>query len=283
MKQLTAVALNFRRYTGSNQSSSEVGKSTPFTKSLISTIGIGIWLVLFSFLTPLTTLAQAADCPTIANTDQTSVTACTGYIIDSLQVKTSVFWPDKIELVRFDSPQTNPYDRTDGTSLGELISSNGIATMRTIAFPPTTLTTDRVYYVYGLVKPLPTDANCRPFALVTVTIKANATATIKAQEATCTGSESAADGWVGIVGFEPTDRYEVANNGLFSGESHPIPSDGIIVRNLTRTGKPETYGVRIYSAFGCFVERSVTLANISCACPPVRCVPIVIQKLTRVR
>jgi hypothetical protein len=281
MKKLTAVTLAFRGYAGRNRASAEVGESTPFTGSLIS--ALGVCLVLFSFLTPQTAPAQTVDCPALTNTAQTSVTACTGYIVDSLQVKTSVFWPNKVELVRFDSPQTNPYDRTDGTTLGDLISSNGIATMRTIAFPPNTSTTDKTYYVYGLVKPIPTDATCRPFALVTVTIKTNATATVNAQEATCTGSESAADGWVGIVGFDPTDRYEVSNNGLFSGESRPIPADGIIVRNLTRTGNPKTYGVRIYNAFGCFVERSVTLANRACSCPPVRCVPIVIQKLKRVR
>ncbi|MVM41185.1 hypothetical protein GO730_31640 [Spirosoma sp. HMF3257] len=188
-----------------------------------------------------------------------------------------------MELVRFDSPQTNPYDRINGVSLGELISSNGIATMRTIPFPLNTEASDKTYYVYGIVKPIPTDANCRPFALLTVTIKANATATLKAQEASCTGSVSEADGWVSVLGYQPTDRYEVSTNGIFSGQSYPIPNDGIVVRNLSRTGKSQTYNVRIYSEFGCYVERSVKLENISCSCPPVRCVPIVIQKVRRGR
>lgn len=281
MKEMTTVVLHFWRCSGRSRNSTAIENSSVYTGLPIGVFGL--CLLIFSGLAFQPTKAQGVDCPTITNTAQTSVTACTGYIIDSLQVKTSVFWPDKIELVRFDTPQMNPYDRTDGTSLGELISSNGIATMRTIAFPSNTSTTDKTYYVYGLVKTLPTEASCRPFALVTVTIKPTATATIKAQEATCIGTESAADGWLGIVGFESTDRYEIANNGLFSGESHPIPTDGVVVRNLSRTGKPATYGVRIYSAFGCFVERSVTLANIACACPPVRCVPIVIQKLKRIR
>lgn len=243
-------------------------------------VGVTCLLILGLF-SPLLSNAQTIDCPTITNTTQTSVTACTGYIIDSLQVKTSVFWPDKIELIRFNSPQTNPYERIDGVSLGELISSNGIATMRTIAFPPNTDASDKTYYVYGVVTPAPTDVNCKPFALITVTIKASAMATLQAQEASCMGSESAADGWIKLIGYQPTDRYEVSTNGLFSGQNYPIPTDGVVVSHLSRTGNPKTYDVRVYSAFGCYTVQSVMLANIACICLPEKCVPIVIQKLSR--
>ncbi|GAB4039644.1 hypothetical protein [Spirosoma gilvum] len=194
-----------------------------------------------------------------------------------MQVRTTAFWPDKIELVRFDSPQTNPYN--GGVSLGELIASNGIATMRTISLPPNTDVVDKTYYVYGRLSPFPTDTTCRPFALLTVIVKPAPQATVSAQEATCQDSVSLANGWVRINDVTQIDTYEVANNGVFSGASHPIPADGMVIQHLKRTGKPQTYKVRIYSAFGCYVERSITLANTSCACPPAKCVPIVIRKI----
>lgn len=218
-----------------------------------------------------------AQCPSITNTTQTSVTVCSGSLVDSLQVRTTAFWPDKIELVRFDAPQLNPYQ--GGVSLGELISSNGIATMRTVAFPPNTDVSDKTYYVYGRLNPLSADGSCRPFALLTVIVKPLPQSTVLAQEATCQNLVSLADGWVRINGFSATDTYEMANNGVFSGSSHPVPTDGVVVQNLKRTGKPESYMVRIYNAFGCFVERSVLLANTPCTCPPTRCIPIVIRKI----
>jgi hypothetical protein len=183
---------------------------TGYTKSRI--------LLKASFLTAccqllLTSLYAQTGCPTITNTSQTSVAVCTGYIVDSLQVRTTALYPTKIGMVRFDTPQSNPYEGDNGVYLGELISSNGIATMRTISFPPNPETTSKTYYVYGYLKPTPADASCRPFALLTVTIKPNPVATVKTMEATCTGTVSAADGSVAVIGFRPKDRYELANNG----------------------------------------------------------------------
>lgn len=231
----------------------------------------------------LTSLYAQTDCPTITNTNQTSVTVCTGYIVDSLQVKTSAFFPTKIGMVRFDTPQSNPYEGSNGVYLGELIASNGIATMRTISFPPNTETTSKTYYVYGYLKPTPADVSCRPFALLTVTIRPNPVAIVKATEATCTETVSVADGSVSVVGFKPTDTYELANNGLFSGTSYPIPNDGLIVRNLNRTGAVATYRVRVYSSFGCYVEKAVMLMNTPCSCVSGLCIPFVVRRIPKVR
>ncbi len=227
----------------------------------------------------LTSLYAQTGCPTITNTNQTSVTVCTGYIVDSLQVRTTAFFPTKIGMTRFDTPQSNPYEGDNGVYLGELISSNGIATMRTISFPPNTGIISKTYYVYGYLKPTPADASCRPSALLTVTIKPNPVASAKATEATCTGTVSAADGSVAIVGFRPKDTYELANNGIFSGTSHPIPDDGLIAKNLSRTGVVTTYGVRVYSPLGCYVEKTVMLMNTPCSCVPGLCIPFVVQRI----
>jgi len=244
------------------------------TDTTFRQVTILFWLV---FICLLSTKKVKAQCPSITNTTQTSVTVCSGSLVDSLQVRTTAFWPDKIELVRFDTPQVNPYK--GGVSLGELISSNGIATMRTVAFPPNTDVSDKTYYVYGRLIPLASDTTCRPFALVTVIVKPAPIATLLAREATCQDSVSLADGWVRINNVAPTDTYEVANKGIFSGNSQPIPTDGVVIQHLKRTGKPETYAVRLYSAFGCFVERSITLLNTSCACLPAKCVPIFVRKI----
>ena len=229
-------------------------------------------------LTSPTLYAQTAGCPTLTNTSQTTVTACSGYVIDSLQVQTTAVWPDKIELVRFEAPQLNPYTGPFGVRLGELISSNGIATMRTISFPPNTGPLNKVYYVYGLLKPSSTDAACQPFALITVTIKPGPTGSVQAYEATCAGAVSANDGRVTAMDFDPASRFEVSGNGIFSGFSQPIPADGALVKNISRTGQRQSYGVRLYSAFGCFTEHAVTLTNALCNCPPTACVPLIITK-----
>ena len=235
---------------------------------------------LFTVLPPSTTLyAQTGSCPTIMNTSQTSVSVCSGYLVDSLQVQTTASWPNKIELVGFESPQTNPYTGSAGVSLGELISSNGIATMRTIPFPPNTNPDDKVYYVYGLLQPRPADTTCRPFALITVNVKPGPTGTIQAYEASCKGSVSAMDGRISVLDFTTDSRFEVSTNGIFSGFSLPIPADGILVKNISRTGQRQSYGIRLYSSFGCFTQHTVTLNNGLCNCPPVVCVPIVIRKI----
>ena len=249
---------------------------TRYAKSRIL-LNMGCLLVACQFL--LTSLYAQTDCPTITNTSQTSVTVCTGYVVDSLQVKTTAFYPTKIGMIRFDTPQSNPYDGDNGVYLGELISSNGIATMRTIPFPPNTGTTSKTYYVYGYLKPTPAEASCRPVALLTVTVNPNPIATIKATEATCAGSVSVADGSVAVVGFKPKDTYELANNGIFSGTSYPIPDDGLIVKNLSRTGTVTNYGVRVYNSFGCYVEKAVMLLNASCSCRPGLCIPFVVQRM----
>lgn len=171
-------------------------------------------MVLF-FLLVSTELFAQSDCPTITNTDQTSVAVCSGAPVGSLQVRTTAIQPYKIEFIRFNVPQSNPYKGTGGVHLGELSPEDGLATMNGSVFPTNDGSTDKTYYVYGCLKPEPADTTCRPFALITVTIKPAATATVVAQEATCNGTLSMADGLVKLVGYALNDTYEVSTNGQF--------------------------------------------------------------------
>gem|GEM_PF-1257973 len=107
--------------------------------------------------------------------------------------------------------------------------------------------------------------------------------TLTAQEATCDGATSRSDGQVAIGNFGPNDRFDVSTGTTYNGatsynEALPIPASGIIVSNISRTGTPQTYIVRVFTQAGCFVQRSVVLQNTQCECPPAKCVPVVIQK-----
>ena len=103
-----------------------------------------------------------------------------------------------------------------------------------------------------------------------------------AREATCTGATSAADGQVQVLGTVSGQTFEVSTTGQFTGAGQPVPADGVVVRNISRTGTSQTYTVRVYNASGCFADQSVVLFNAPCDCPsPVKCVPFVITKARR--
>ena len=227
--------------------------------------------------------AQVADCFSLSTTLITSVTVCTERTVDQLQVLTTAGTPDEIEFVRFDSLQTNPYKGKGGVSVGHVVPVDGKATLRNVNFPPHWGITDRLYYVYACLKSKPADPTCTPFALIRVFIRANPTASLVVKEATCYNAESQHDGQVSITGFDPTDRYEMAINGLFVGQSNPMPTDGVLVGTGSRTGRPTVYTVRITSSLGCTTDRSITMTNARCDCLPMRCVPIVISKTRRGR
>ncbi|GAB3993521.1 hypothetical protein GCM10028807_28940 [Spirosoma daeguense] len=229
-------------------------------------------------LADLSPLRAQTICPTITNTAMTSLTICTGQVVDSLEVNTSIVLPDRVEFVRFDTMYTNPYKGHGGVHLGEFVPINGKATQYNISFPAQSGTTDRVYYVYACVKPMPSDTNCAPWALITVTVRPNSVANVVVKEATCFGTVSQADGELSLSGYAPTDTYEVSSNGTFTGLGQAIPANGIIVSGLSRTGTAVVYSVRIYNAQGCYVDRYATVLNRNCDCPPAKCIPIAIQR-----
>jgi hypothetical protein len=112
------------------------------------------------------------DCPVLTNNGVMSITACSGDLVTGLQVKTTAENPPYyIELVRFDSPQENPYLGTTGIHFGELVPGDSVLTQAPVSFPANTSSADKKYYVYACLKPLPDDADCRPFSLTTVVIR----------------------------------------------------------------------------------------------------------------
>ncbi|WP_460983890.1 immunoglobulin domain-containing protein, partial [Spirosoma fluminis] len=109
-----------------------------------------------------------------------------------------------------------------------------------------------------------------------------------AKEATCTGGNSLADGQVIATNFGAGDRYDISLGGSYTGATSyalakPIPAGGVLVDNILRTGVAQTYTVRLYNASGCYAQKTVTLQNPLCNCPPAKCVPFVIQKTKSAR
>ena len=229
----------------------------------------------------ITTLlkAQGSSCPAITNASLTSLTVCTGSVIGKLEVNTTVLPSDTIEFVRFDTYQTSPYAKQGGVTMGEVVSRQGKATLRNLTFPLHFDLPDRIYYVYARLKTASTDPKCIPFALITVFIRAKPMASVVVKEATCYATETQRDGQVSITGYQPTDTYEMAVNGSFSGRGSAIPANGVIVGGISRTGIPKTYTVRIYNSLGCYSDRSITMTNAACTCVTIHCVPIVIVKV----
>ncbi|AQG80733.1 hypothetical protein [Spirosoma montaniterrae] len=144
----------------------------------------GILLLLWSKQPVLARLLPNADCPTITNTETTTVAVCTGQPVTALRVNTTAT-TYKIEFVRFDAPQTNPYLSKEGIHLGEIIPDNGVAVQQFVDFPANTGQTDKIYYVYACLKPMPDDPACQPFALITVTVRPEPTATTSALGLAC--------------------------------------------------------------------------------------------------
>ncbi|WP_148562371.1 hypothetical protein [Spirosoma radiotolerans] len=223
--------------------------------------------------------AQGSFCPSITNASPTSLTVCTESAIDKLEVSTTVLPSDTIQFVRFDTYQANPYAERGGVPVGEVMPGQGKATLRNVIFPAHFDLPDRIYYVYARLKTASADPNCTPFALITVFIRANPMASVVIKEATCYATETQRDGQVSITGYQPTETYEMAVNGTFSGRGSAIPADGVIVGGISRTGIPKTYTVRIYNSLGCYADRSTTMTNALCTCANTHCVPIVIVKV----
>ena len=78
------------------------------------------------------------------------------------------------------------------------------------------------------------------------------------------------NGTITIANFNPGDRFALEANNSYTGSatfvsgSTAIPLDGIIVNNLANPSGTQEYTVRIFNNFGCFVDQTLTLSEISC-------------------
>jgi hypothetical protein len=107
----------------------------------------------------------------------------------------------------------------------------------------------------------------------TLTIANSPTATVAASNVTCSGPTANSNGSITISGFT-TEKYDYSVGGTYTGSANygsatAIPSGGVIVANLPNPASSQAYTVRIFNSFGCYVDRTVTITNTSCACPSV--------------
>ena len=119
-----------------------------------------------------------------------------------------------------------------------------------------------------------TFTTCKSTADVFVlTINANPTVTAVAANATCSGPNSNNDGSITLSGFT-TEKYAYNSGSTYTGTATyatatVIPTDGEIVSNLPNPATSQAYTIRIFNASGCYIDRTVTLTNVTCLCPNV--------------
>ena len=109
--------------------------------------------------------AAPAACPEISNISGDN-TVESGESLN-LTVSASNLDGAQLQLVRFDEYQTNPYTAAGGT-----VIATGASPLSSGAF---TLPADGDYYVYALVTPQPTLADCTPYSLIVVSQGAGST------------------------------------------------------------------------------------------------------------
>lgn len=105
------------------------------------------------------------DCPLIVTTDDKMHNICEGDPL-TFSVVTDASNPPftKVEFYRFETQQTNPYTTTDTKIwLGDFDNTDGMGSISTNNFPLNGISS-LDYYIYAVVKPIPTDLNgCIPF------------------------------------------------------------------------------------------------------------------------
>ena len=122
-----------------------------------------------------TVLVTLRDCcPTITTTDDGRDTLCSNYFGSPFTVNYANFGNNEVQFVMFTTPQSGSSMYTGGTPLTGSTSGNGIAKWPTLIqgafFPGNNGTTPVNYYVYAILKNLPTDANCRPSVVKVYTV-----------------------------------------------------------------------------------------------------------------
>jgi len=128
------------------------------------------------------------------------------------------------------------------------------------------------------------DFSCCPFLIEEVAPVASFS--LVASVLSCSGTVGLTDGTVTVTGLTATTAtgpltYQVAKGGtdfesgvLLTATKQALPGTGIVGTGLDAG----TYRVRVYNAAGCYRDAVVVIAPANCACPPAKCVPLVIQQ-----
>ncbi|MFK7983555.1 MAG: hypothetical protein AB8G86_26490, partial [Saprospiraceae bacterium] len=110
-------------------------------------------------------------CPSITN-PIAAQNICSGSMVDSLGVETTYSEASGISFVYFMSAQTgtNMYDNGMATTIGTVTATDGVASVKNIAFPANMTGSSVTYYVYAIISPTPDMGGCRPFQEIQVTV-----------------------------------------------------------------------------------------------------------------
>jgi uncharacterized repeat protein (TIGR01451 family) len=189
----------------------------------------------------------ASVCPTITDPVSTRV-VCSGTPIDTLSVRTTQTNPDSIAFVYFVSAQTNAntiYTSGTGIDTVQVQPANDTVRITGASFPPHSGgASPDTFYVYAILRPLPADPSCRPYAEIRVIVLPVPTATAGTNSPICHGNtiqltESGGAAvnwsWAGPNGFTSTQQNPVILNasGVHAGNYFVTITDNNSCTNVS--------------------------------------------------
>ncbi len=191
----------------------------------------------------------------------TNETICDGENFTSANVTTSVTNSVSVTYQWYDHNGTN----NTGTNA---ISGQTTATL-------TALPTSPGVYQYRVVATDSSDSSCSDEETVTLMIISNPTVTATATDPDCDIGENT--GTITLAGFT-TEKYDMNIGSSYIGTAtyttaSSIPTSGVITNTLANPSGSQDYTVRIFNSNDCYVDRTVTINEVTC-CPPNICLPI---------
>ncbi|MEZ0487202.1 SdrD B-like domain-containing protein [Fibrella aquatica] len=133
------------------------------------------------------------------------------------------------------------------------------------------------------------DGSCCPFVVVADAVPS---LTALAVAATCTGSTPLDNASITLVGSSTNAvSYNVSLGNSFSASAPLFTTDqplAAVVGGVLLANQPNpvdapgiSYTIRVYAANGCSSDVVVVIPPAQCQCPPVKCAPFVIKKISR--
>jgi uncharacterized repeat protein (TIGR01451 family) len=198
--------------------------------------------------------ALISPCPTITGNGDSRDTLCSGYYGEPFGVTYTNIGTNDIQFVMFTGPQTGNGMYSGGTVLNPSLSSNGTAQWPVgqpgSQFPANNGTVPVNYYVYAVLKNLPTDANCRPFVEKVYTVLPLPKFTAVAQPV-CEGSNT----FDVKVTIQTAGTFKITlARGIGSIGNGPIPQDVIKIQTAAAgNGATTTLSVPIADTTGVII------------------------------
>ena len=204
---------------------------------------------------PVTLTNANCACPSVAAPDVSDTTRCGTTGAMTATIKTGCSSGSTLKIY------SNSALTTDVTS-----SFTITATTITKASVTATIT----YYAACVNN---TYTTCKVGDAFKFTVSTVPTTTAAITNATCAGPTSNNNGKITLTTFT-TERFDISMGSTYTGTktyatADAIPTTGIITNTLPNPSAAQPYTVRVFNAAGCFVDRVVTLAAVTCACPTV--------------